>query len=202
MTAYIGDFAEDATVIHYFNTFSSNDPAASVTVSTLLLSDLYVYKDGSVTDIVTDGATVDIDFDGRVGVHKLTIDTSVDAAYSTGSDYMVLIEGATVDAANITAAILTFSIENRYNSAAAVADQLNLGIIYSSFATGSLSATSCTTNLSGYADNQLIGRVLVVTSGAAEGEATDITDYANTNGVLTITALTTTPANTDTFKIV
>lgn len=115
MIPYIGDFAEDATIYHYFNTFDSNDPSASVTVTTLIASDLYVYKNGSVTDLVTDGASVTIDFDSRTGIHLLTIDTSVSADYSIGADYMVMIEGATVDAGNITAAIFTFSIENRYN---------------------------------------------------------------------------------------
>ena len=115
---YIGDFAEDATVYHYFNTFSSNDPAASVTITDLLLTDLFVYKDGSVTDIVTDGATVAIDFDSRTGIHLITIDTSVHADYSIGSDYMVSMVGTTVDAGTVTAALFTFSIENRYNAAA------------------------------------------------------------------------------------
>lgn len=118
MIPYIGDFAEDATIVHYFNTFDSNDPANSVTITNLADTDIYVYKDGSVTDIVTDGASVVIDFDARTGVHKLTIDTSVHADYAIGSDYMVLIEGTTVDAGTVTAAIFTFSIENRYNAAA------------------------------------------------------------------------------------
>ena len=118
MIPYIGDFAEDATIYHYFNTFDSNDPSASVTITNLADTDIYVYKDGSVTDIVTDGASVVIDFDSRTGVHKLTIDTSVDAAYAIGSDYMVLIEGTTIDSGTVTAGIFTFSIENRYNAAA------------------------------------------------------------------------------------
>ena len=118
MIPYIGDFAEDATIYHYFNTFDSNDPAASVTLTTLIDSDLYVYKDGNTTEAVTDGATVAVNFDARTGVHLLTIDTSVHAFYAIGSDYMVMIEGATVDAGNVTAAIFTFSIENRYNAAA------------------------------------------------------------------------------------
>ena len=115
MISYIGDFAEDATVYHYFNTFDSNDPSASVTITNLADTDIYVYKDGSVTNLVTDGASVVIDFDARTGVHKLTIDTSASADYAIGSDYMVLIEGTTIDAGTVTAGIFTFSIENRYN---------------------------------------------------------------------------------------
>ena len=83
-----------------------------------------------------------------------------------------------------------------------VVDNLNLGIIYGAAATGTLSTTQCTSDLTGYADDQLIGRVIIFTSGDCDGEATDITDYASTNGLLTFTALTTAPANSDTFKIV
>ncbi len=115
MIPYVGDFAEDATVYHYFNTFDSNDPSASVTITNLASTDLYVHKDGSVTDIVTDGATITIDFDSITGSHKVEIDTSVHADYATGSDYMVRMEGTTVDGATINAALFTFSIENRYN---------------------------------------------------------------------------------------
>lgn len=83
-----------------------------------------------------------------------------------------------------------------------IVDDLKSGIIYGAAATGTLSTTQASTNLTGYADDQLIGRVVIWLSGAAEGEASDITDYALTNGVLTFTALTTAPGNGDTFKIV
>ena len=118
MIPYLGDFAEDATVYIYFNTFSSNDPSASVTATDLILSDIFVYKDGAVADLVTDGATVAVDFDSRTGIHKIEIDTSAHADYSVGSDYMVSVVGITVDSGTINAAIASFSIENRYNAAA------------------------------------------------------------------------------------
>ena len=112
---YLGDFAEDSTVHIPFNTFSSDDPQASVTATNLIASDIYVHKDGSTTDIVTDGATVAIDFDTITGNHLVTIDTSASADYSTGSDYLVRIEGVTVDGGTINAIIGSFSIENRFN---------------------------------------------------------------------------------------
>jgi len=116
MVPYLGDFAEDATVYIPFNTFSSDDPAASVTVTDLVASDIYVYKDGSTTSITTDGASIDVDFTaGGTGAHLITIDTSADAAYATGSDYLVRIEGATVDGGTINSFIAQFSIENRFN---------------------------------------------------------------------------------------
>lgn len=76
------------------------------------------------------------------------------------------------------------------------------GTITGAAATGTLSTTQATTDLSGFTDDQLIGRVIVFTSGPADGEATDITDYANTNGLLTFTALTLAPENGNTFIII
>ena len=114
MIPYQGDFPEDATVLIPFNTFSSDDPSASVTITNLADGDLKVHKDGSTTEIVTDGATIAIDFDGVTGNHMATIDTSAHADYATGSDYHVRMEGTTVDGATINAWIGSFSIENRY----------------------------------------------------------------------------------------
>ena len=115
MTDYYGDFPEDATVLIPFNTFTSDDPAVSSTITDLADADIKVHKDGSVTQIVTDGATVAIDFDSITGNHLVTVDTSAHADYSTGSDYAVRIEGTTIDGGTINAWIGTFSIENRFN---------------------------------------------------------------------------------------
>ena len=96
-----------------------------------------------------------------------------------------------------TEAILT-------DAEATIADTeaLNTGIITGTAQTGTLSTTQASTDLTGYADDQLIGRVIIWTSGACEGEATDITDYASASGLLTFTALTTAPGNGDAFKVV
>lgn len=83
-----------------------------------------------------------------------------------------------------------------------VADNLNLGIIYGTAQTGTLSTTQMTTDLTGYADDELIGRVVVWTGGTANGQASEITDYANASGLVTYNTITTAPVNGDTFKIV
>lgn len=81
-------------------------------------------------------------------------------------------------------------------------DVLNLGIITGVCQTGTLSVTACTTDLTGYLDDQLIRGVIIFTSGAAEGERAQITDYAQTNGLVTYATIQQAPANGDTFKIV
>ncbi len=121
MISYYGDYAEDSTVYLMFNTFSSDDPSASVTITNLADADIKVHKDGSATQIVTDGATVSIDFDTITGNHLVTIDTSVHADYSTGSDYQVRMEGTTIDGETINAWIGTFSIENRFTNVTKIA---------------------------------------------------------------------------------
>ena len=116
---YLGDYPEDATVYIPFNTFDSNDPAASVTITNLAAADIHIHKDGNTTQKTTaNGVTVSIDFDTITGNHLVTIDTSNDTGdagfWVTGSDFHVRMEGTTVDAATINAWIGHFSIENRY----------------------------------------------------------------------------------------
>lgn len=109
---YYGDFPEDAMVYIPFNTFTSDDPSASVTISNLADTDIYYHKNGSDTDYSADAATaVSIDFDGITGNHMLAIDTSENAYFATGSEIAVRMEGTTVDGATINAWIGAFSIE-------------------------------------------------------------------------------------------
>lgn len=76
------------------------------------------------------------------------------------------------------------------------------GIIDGTAQTGTLSTTQATTDLSGYADDELIGGVIIFTGGTAAGQRSDITDYASASGLVTFTAITTAPANGDSFVIV
>ena len=119
MIEYYGDIAEDATLDVYFNTFTSNDPSASSTITNFAAGDVHIHKDGGLTQRNNAaGITVSIDFDGITGTHLIKIDTSDDTVggfWVTGSDYMVRIEGTTVDSATLNVAVATFSIENRFN---------------------------------------------------------------------------------------
>ncbi len=74
-------------------------------------------------------------------------------------------------------------------------------IISGACVTGTLSTTVATTDLTGYDNDQLIGRTIYFTSGPADGEATAITDYASASGTITYDALTIAPQNGNTFVI-
>lgn len=105
-------------------------------------------------------------------------------------------------AALTTAVGLIKAVTDALTSAAAAKLALSAsGIISGTAATGTLSTTQATSSLTGYANDQLIGRLMTWLSGPASGEQTRIADYASASGLLTFTALTTAPANGNSFVI-
>lgn len=96
------------------NTFTSDDPAASVTASTWANTDCHIHKDGGTTQRGSSaGETLTIDFDSIAGGHMLVIDLANNTTadfYQAGSTYHVRIEGVTVDAGAINAWIGMFKI--------------------------------------------------------------------------------------------
>ncbi len=106
---------------------------------------------------------------------------------------------------------LTFDGDNhivadarKISTSSSAADNLEagaLGIVVGTCSTGS-TTTSIVTNLTEATDDHYNGRVIIFTSGALAGQASDITDYNGTTKAITCTALTEAPANSDAFVIV
>jgi len=115
--AYLGDFAEDSTL--HFMWDSADQDGASVTRSGN--GEVRVYKDNGATQ-TTAGVTDTEDFDGLTGVHAVTIDLSADAFYATGSNYTVVLSGATIDSQTVNATLAHFSIQNRVASVSGTVD--------------------------------------------------------------------------------
>ena len=121
MATYLGDFPTGETIYIPFNTFDSNDPAESCTVTGLATTDIEVYKDGGTTQRSSDAGyalldTDGIDFDGITGIHGISVDTSdnTDAGfYAAGSDYWVVVSSITVDGGVVSFIAAIFSIDNR-----------------------------------------------------------------------------------------
>jgi hypothetical protein len=101
-----------------FHTFDSNDPSASVTITGLATTDIEIYKDGNVTQRASDAGyalldTDGIDFDTTTGVHAISIDLSDNTTanfYEAGSQYWVVINSITVDAATVSFVLAYFQI--------------------------------------------------------------------------------------------
>ena len=118
MIPYLGDFVEDDVVYMMFNTFSSDDPSASCTITNLANTDVHIHKDDDLTQRNNaSGITVSANFDAITGSHMIKIDTNdntVAGFWVTGKDYFVRVEGTTIDGATINAVVGHFSIENRF----------------------------------------------------------------------------------------
>lgn len=110
---YLGNFAEDTIVDFMWST--NNASGASITRSTN--GTISVYKGNSTTQS-TAGVTDTEDFDSLTGIHHCRIDTSADAFYEVGKDYMVVLSAGVVDGQSINAVLAHFSIQNRYQDKA------------------------------------------------------------------------------------
>ena len=101
-----------------WNTFSSDDPSASMTITGLATTDIEIYKNGSTTQRSSDSGyalldTDGIDFDSVTGIHGISINLAdnTDAGfYASGAQYWVVIASITLDAGTINFVAATFRI--------------------------------------------------------------------------------------------
>lgn len=116
MTIHLGDVPASSTLYIPFASYDSN--GASVTLSGLAVTDIEIYKNGSVTQRASDAGyalldTDGIDFDGIVGLHGFSINLSdnTDAGfYAVGSFYWVVVSAVTIDTQTINFIAATFRI--------------------------------------------------------------------------------------------
>lgn len=107
-----------------FDTFDGGT-GASITMSGLAVTDIEIYKDGSVTQRASDAGytlldTDGIDFDGLTGIHGFSIDTgdNTDASfYTTGAWFHVVVSAITVDAQTVSFIAAAFRIVAAESSA-------------------------------------------------------------------------------------
>jgi hypothetical protein len=91
---------------------------ASVTLTGLAVTDIEIYKDGSVTQRASDAGytlldTDGIDFDGTTGIHGFSIDTgdNTDASfYTVGAWFTVVVSAVTVDSQTVSFIACQFRI--------------------------------------------------------------------------------------------
>lgn len=119
MAPYLGNFAEDATVVVYFTT---NDAAGgSVAPSTAFeTADFKIYKAGGETPKASvNGLTVTSPHNSITGLHALAIDMSNDTGdgswWVTDADYTLVLSPSdeTVDSQTVVDVLATWSCENR-----------------------------------------------------------------------------------------
>lgn len=115
----LGDYLADSTVYIFWNTFGNS--RESITQSGLLVTDVEIYKNASMTQRSSDAGytlidTDGIDVDGATGCHGISIDlgNNSDAGFfARGNDYMVLVNAVTINNQTVSFCAAIFSIENR-----------------------------------------------------------------------------------------
>ncbi len=163
---YLGDFPTSATVYVYFDTFAST--GASVTISNFAVTDIEIYKDGSVTQRSSDAGytlldTDGIDFDGTTGIHGFSIDTSdnTDAGfYAAGHEYTIVVGPLTCDSQTINFVAAHFSIE-RSGGALALLKNASYGLAQL------VRSTTPGNTLTVDASNQALALTNAITAGAS-----------------------------------
>ena len=125
-----------------------------------------------------------------------TVDTNVDSILVDTADMQPKLGTPAADISADIAAV-------KADAAATLADTVILTSVFTTGAaiTGTLSTTQMSTDLTEVTDDHYIGRLITWTSGVLAGQQTDITDYTGSTKVLTYTATTDAPSNTDTFVI-
>jgi len=179
-------------------------PASASIAADLVAIDNFV--DGIETAVITNAAGVDISADiaaAKVDTAAILVDTG-----TTIPGTIITLQSDTDNIqTRIPAALVGGVMDSNVSAissdttAATNLSKSALGIS-SGLCSGTPTTTTIATDLTDTTNETYTGRVIIMTSGNAKNEATDITAYDGTTKTLTVTALATAPAANDTFVIV
>lgn len=181
----------------FFDTFAGST-GASITMSGLAVTDIEVYKDGSVTQRASDAGytlldTDGIDFDGLTGIHGFSIDTgdNTDAGfYTVGAWFTVVVSAVTVDTQTVSFVAAQF----RLMPAEGVAGKPKVDVDAFGGTAGTFSAGRPevnTTHLAGTSQTARdIGASVLISSGTGTGQlsvtsgviSANVTQFGGSNG--------------------
>jgi len=170
----------------------SASTSAEVAARTILAS---AYATSAAVAALNDVSTAEVS----------TAALSAVVAHGTSTSAEVAARTILASAYATSSAIAATATSAQAASISAIVTSLNAAIIYGAVTSAAVATTSaCTTNLTGYTDDQLIGRVILFTSGVADGEAAPISDYISADATVIFSAnvLTLAPGAADTIKIV
>lgn len=182
---YLGDFIRGQTVRFHFNSQTADGASATFTGTTVS-----VYKDGSATQSTT-GVTLTKDFDSLTGIHLVEVALS-DAFYADGSDFSVVLAGATVDGQTVNAVLASFSIRNRPTAGVLARGTAQAG-----------AATTITLASGASATDDLYNSAIVsIVSGTGAGQTRIVADYVGSTKVATVDAAwATNPDSTSVYEL-
>lgn len=204
MSEYIGDFLPGATVGKKFTTIKA-DGSPITLAGTPVVS---VYKKGSLVESTT-GVTLTVDYDGKTGLHDVSIDTGSDLSfYARENEFEAVITTGTVDGISVVGyTVFSFSIDNRVkvlNRFARAEKAVTLGTVGS--ASTLTSVVTSALDPPAVSLDQFRGQVIAfdkdTTTTGLRGQKAEITG-SSVAGVIALggTGLSDAPVSGDTFTI-
>lgn len=226
----LGDVPAGSTLYVPFATY--NAAGASVTITGFAVTDIEIYKNGSITQRASDAGytlldTDGIDFDGITGIHGFSVDLAdnTDAGfYAAGSAYFLVVSAITVDSQTVNF-VYYFTIDRdnvlRPTTAGRTLDVTTggeagldlsnvgtltgawLGIVDSGTAQSATGTTLVLAAAAAFADDTIIGATLLA-FGSTQGywQQRQITDVVLTTDTVTVDTWTVTPSGTITYIII
>lgn len=182
----LGKVKPGSTIYLPFDSFGAN--GESLTLTGLAVTDIEVYKDGSMTQRGSDNGytlldTDGIDLDGVTGIHGLSIDladNSTAGFYAAGSRYWVVVSSVTINAQTVSFILGYFEIGIEH------------AVLSTTIATLS-SQTSFTLTAGPAEDDALNGCVVYIhdVASAVQGGFAVVLDYTGSTKTVTLAAGTT-----------
>ena len=161
----------------------------------------------TTTDVSGVEAKIDT-IDGIVDAVLVDTDTTIPALIAALNDVSAADVNAQCDAAISDAALATAAnlatVDTVVDAIKVVTDNIAGSastIVDAACTATTLGNTAFSTNLTQTTDDHYKGRIVTFTSGNLKDQSTDITAYNGTTKVLTVSAMTEAPADTDTFTI-
>ena len=188
---------------------TTHDPDTAVVTDADSAPSYRVYENETDTPILTGNMSV-LDDASTTGFYSETIACTAANGFENGKTYTVYIQ-ATVDGdmGAISFCFKAYDVRKtdviRISTSSDAADKLEASaetIEEGAAASGTLTTTSMTTNLTEATNSHYNGRIIIWTSGVLLRQATEITGYNGTSKMLTFTAVTEAPTAGDTFIIV
>lgn len=152
MSVHYGDIPIGQVIYHMFGTYAGAN-GASITMTGLAVTDIEVYKNGSMTQRASDAGFVlldtdGIDIDGLTGIHGFSINTgdNTDAGfYSVGAWFNVVVSAVTIDGQTVSFVACSF----RLVAAEAVSGTPNANVSHAggtAWSSGAITAASLATD--------------------------------------------------------
>lgn len=212
---HLGTVPAGSTLYIPFHTFGTS--GESVTMSGLAVTDIEIYKNGSVTQRASDAGytlldTDGIDFDGITGLHGFSIslaDNTDAGFYSVGGFYWVVVSTITIATQTVTFVAATFRIGPAENVTGYPQVDVASGMGKACVGTFTVTTGSSTTSVvcsatspTSTGNDQFNGRILIfdnaTTTTALRGQACSVSDYVSSTKTFTVSALSVVPASGDT----